>query len=195
MPRRKNELKKETRAKRPKKSVKKNVRVVNRSAEDKPREDKINAVNLKFEEPLEVFPNPEEVEKNKRLVMWSGVTFFMLAIIVIWVLNIKNIFQATPETAKSDFNWEEISDNFSRSMEEAKKGIDEVKDIASEENATSTPAVLPSDEAASATPSGDGSSPEAGNAIASSTDESAEKVDLKELRKKIEELERKLQGE
>jgi len=191
MPRRKNELKKETRVKWPKKSVKKNVRVVNRSAEDKPREDKINAVNLKFEEPLEVFPNPEEVEKNKRLVMWSGVTFFMLAIIIIWAINIKSVFKAAPETAGSDLNWEEISENFSRSMEEAKKGIDEVKSIASE-NATTTPAVLPAGETASVAPAGDDSGLEAGSAIASSTNESAEQVDLKELREKIEELERKL---
>ncbi len=192
MPRRKNELKKETRVKRPKKSVKKNVRVINRSAEDKPREEKINAVNLKFEEPLEVFSNPEEVEKNKRLVMWSGVTFFMLAIVIIWAINIKSVFKAAPETAGSDFNWEEISENFSRSMEEAKKGIDEVKSIAGEENATTTPAVLPAGGAASSTSTSDVAGSDAGNAIASSTDESADQVDLKELRKKIEELEKKL---
>jgi hypothetical protein len=79
-------------------------------------------------------------------------------------------------------------------MEEAKKGISEVKNIAGEEDATSTPATLPSDGAASSTPSGDAASPETGSGIASSTDASAEQVDLKELRNKIEELEKRLEG-
>jgi len=34
----------------------------------------------------------EKVERDKKLMMWAGVSFFMVLILALWVLNIKSIF-------------------------------------------------------------------------------------------------------
>jgi hypothetical protein len=146
----------------------------------------------KAEEPLSEIEYAEKLEKEKRIVMWSGVAFLMLAIIIIWFLNIRNVFRAIPQSNAGDsLDWKEITDNFSKSMDEAKSSFEEIRKLP-EQAATSSPAVLPDDDSASGIPSGG----EKNSAAISPTDVSdpAEQADLSELKKKIDELEKKLQA-
>lgn len=71
-----------------------------------------------------------KVEQDKRLMMWAGVCFFMVLILFFWILNIKNIFKINEvgnNNKEERFNWQEISDEFSKTMEELKEGLGEIK--------------------------------------------------------------------
>ncbi|MFA6171507.1 MAG: hypothetical protein WCW77_05945 [Patescibacteria group bacterium] len=194
MPRRKKEgEKKAAKSKRepgkPKKSfIKVNLINVKKKAE---RENEERLVNLREKE-AENFQNEtenyEKVERSKRLVMWSGVSFFMLVIVVVWFFNIRSVFQVS-SSSQSNFDWNAISNDVSKSMEEAKKGFEEIKKASemastspsslenSAPTASSTPATLPKEET---------------SAVATSSPDEAGQADLKELKKRIDELEQKL---
>ena len=78
----------------------------------------------------------EKIERDKRLMMWAGVTFFMVLIFGAWVFNLKNIFKTTENT---DINnsavqeWDKIADEFTKTLEKVKEGMAELKEIETEE--------------------------------------------------------------
>ncbi len=78
----------------------------------------------------------ERMERDKRLMMWAGVTFFMVLIFGAWVFNLKNIFKTTENT---DINnsavqeWDKIADEFTKTLEKVKEGMAELKEIETEE--------------------------------------------------------------
>ena len=78
---------------------------------------------------------------DKRLIMWSGISFFMVLILLFWFLNIKNVFRNIKDSSSpSQFSWSEISDEFDKTMKQIKQGVDELKQLGMIANtSTSTP--------------------------------------------------------
>ena len=95
-----------------------------------------------------------KIEREKRLIMRSGVTFFMMLIVFFWVINVKNLFK---NTEAQNFNnlpsaeWQDIEDEFSETMEEIKSRLSELKPEVNlnEANSTTSPSQaqqLPADD-------------------------------------------------
>jgi hypothetical protein len=148
------------------------------------------------------------LEKSKRIIMWSGVTFFMLLIGSIWIYILTGNIN---EGANADNNGAtaELKENLSKSLSEFKDSMEafkELKDnIASSSTTTlektdqgyissSTPSKEISDSQASSTIFAPASLPRAAN-IGTSTlkNKNTGNNDLAELKKKLGELEKKLQ--
>ncbi|MFH1427694.1 MAG: hypothetical protein ABIG60_04175 [Patescibacteria group bacterium] len=70
-----------------------------------------------------------KIEQDKKLMLWSAITFFMILILVFWAMNFDKIFSISqPENqTKSEFDWNKISEEFSQTMSEVRKGIGEIK--------------------------------------------------------------------
>lgn len=85
-----------------------------------------------------------KADRDKRFILWSGVVFFMILIFVFWIFNIKNTIQISQGGDKEDFDFNNISNGFSESVEQMKKDLAELKNFSSpktpEEISTSTPA-------------------------------------------------------
>lgn len=120
------------------------------------------------EKHIEHEAHKQRTEQDKRLMMWAGVSFFMVVILFVWILNFKNTFKTIEanNTNTTNFEWSEITDTFSQTMDEVKKGLAELR----EGTGTTTPNVLPENED-----------------IATSTEE-----DIKELQERLKDLEEKL---
>jgi len=67
----------------------------------------------------------KEIEKEKNLVMWSGVTFFMLLILFFWVYNTKLVFRKIAEESPKypDFELNKLSEDISKTIKEVEKNI------------------------------------------------------------------------
>jgi hypothetical protein len=84
-----------------------------------------------------------EVEREKKLIMCAGTAFFMILIISVWIFNMRSVFKSTKaktgdNTAQVQLN--EITDEFSKNMEQIKQGLKEIKSLekdASAQNETS----------------------------------------------------------
>ncbi len=67
-----------------------------------------------------------EAEKYKNLIMWSGVSFFMILIVFVWTLNIKKILNAgVAENLASFASNSELTEN----LEQLKNNLDDFKKI------------------------------------------------------------------
>ena len=80
-------------------------------------------------------------ERNKRLLMWIGVTFFMLVIVIFWVAGLKAttspIFQEKSDDRELDIK--QTKDDLTRVMDRVINGIDDLKQQANQINASGTP--------------------------------------------------------
>lgn len=87
----------------------------------------------------------EFVERDKRLIMWTGVTFFMVLILFVWITNTKKIFNtiSTNEDVE-EFNWDEIRKGFDETMNDFKEGMEELNNL--DQQATTTSEELNSTE-------------------------------------------------
>lgn len=73
-----------------------------------------------------------KVEREKGLIMYTGIAFFMILIISVWIFNMKSVFKSTKaktgdNTAQAQLN--EITDEFSKNMEQIKEGLKEIKSL------------------------------------------------------------------
>jgi len=103
-----------------------------------------------------------KIDHDKKIIMWSGVSFFMVVIFGFWLFNISLVFKRQPVSeAKSQLNIEDITENFNKTMEEINKNLNKYdsltatsspSEIASSTGATSS-AVLPDTESSTSTPS------------------------------------------
>ncbi len=121
--------------------------------------------------------DPEKIERDKRLMMWAGVTFFMVLIFGVWIFNIKNVFKTIENTDTNSSavqEWDKIADEFSATLEKVKEGMAELKEVETEEDGRDV-------FSESATTTDD--------AIVSEDDK------IEELKKRLEELESKVGGE
>lgn len=71
-------------------------------------------------------PDSEKIEKDKKLIMYSGVAFFMMLFIAFWFLNIKSIFNSR-QNGDSGAQLKEISGQFRDSIKDLKENIKEIK--------------------------------------------------------------------
>ncbi|MBU0898160.1 MAG: hypothetical protein ABIJ83_03070 [Patescibacteria group bacterium] len=70
------------------------------------------------------------IEQDKKIVMITGVTFFMVLIISFWLLNIKNTFQLdSTKVSENNFNWAEMKKGLNDITVETKKSIKEIKNL------------------------------------------------------------------
>lgn len=86
----------------------------------------------KKNEQAPAYIDSEKIEREKKLIMRAGIAFFMILIISVWIFNIKNVFESTK--AKMDDNaartqLNEITDEFSKNMEQIKQGLEEIKSL------------------------------------------------------------------
>lgn len=78
----------------------------------------------------------EKVDRDKRLIMWTGVTFFMLLIVVVWIFSMKyQLEQVRIENSNSESSqdWRELSDEVGEKMAEIISGFKKIKSF--EQNA------------------------------------------------------------
>lgn len=101
--------------------------------------------------PKETLKTYEEVERNKQVIMWSGIVFFMVLITFFWVNNTKRVVRESRENLVSEgqleTEWDYLVDNLSDKINEMKSGLDTIKSF--ESGATSSPnnlSTLPGDE-------------------------------------------------
>lgn len=70
----------------------------------------------------------EKHDKDKKIVIITGVTFFMVLIFGFWLLNIKNIFQFnSPKINNNKISFIEIQKELDKATIKVKEGIDEIK--------------------------------------------------------------------
>lgn len=80
----------------------------------------------------------QKIEREKKLIMWSGVTFFMVVIFGLWIFNINLVLKRQPVSQeKSQLDIEDIANNFNNTMNEISKSLNNYDSIASS-TATST---------------------------------------------------------
>lgn len=73
-----------------------------------------------------------KVEREKKLIMHTGIAFFMILIISVWIFNMKTVFKSTKaetgdNAARTQLN--EITDEFSKNMERIKQELKEIKSL------------------------------------------------------------------
>lgn len=63
-------------------------------------------------------------ERDKRLVMWTGVSFFMILIVFLWFINTKKVFNRINENNKiQNIESSEVSDKIDKTFEEIKEKL------------------------------------------------------------------------
>ncbi len=130
----------------------------------------------------------EKIEKDKKMMLIAGVSFFMVLIGGFWIYNIKQVFQQTAESIENNSeisSLAEMTDELSGKIVEMKNGLEKIKEFENQsENATTTMfatttlQVLPESEILSST--------------TISTTTLSQKLELEILKQKIKELEDKI---
>lgn len=71
----------------------------------------------------------DKVERDKRMILWAGVSFFMILILVVWIFSFKKVLKKINAQSDRDnnLNWTEITNDFSQTMDKMKQGLAEVK--------------------------------------------------------------------
>jgi hypothetical protein len=76
--------------------------------------------------------NIPKAEKDKIILMWSGVAFFMILIVGFWIFSFKQTIGSNTKTDDKSFDWSEINkmtDELSKNYSETKNQIAEMKQI------------------------------------------------------------------
>ncbi len=75
--------------------------------------------------------DPERIEREKRFIIWSGVTFFMLLIVFFWFLNLGHPFRVAETVKDDDFSktWQELSDDLVGRMEEMQTDLTRINEL------------------------------------------------------------------
>ena len=75
----------------------------------------------------------ERMEKDKRLIMWSGIIFFIVLIIGFWLMNIKSILRINSSSQSKDsngqINWNSFRDELNKTMVEIKQRLSEINQL------------------------------------------------------------------
>lgn len=90
-----------------------------------------NLNTIEFEK--EVFITEEEVEKDekkKNLIMWIGVTFFMVLIMVVWGYNMKNTIKKTAlNNPNNSGDLADITKEFEKTLKEVKTETGSINEL------------------------------------------------------------------
>lgn len=84
-------------------------------------------------------------DKGKRMLMWCGVSFFMIIISFFWIMNLRYTFKVSAQTKEENSSLHELKEvkqDFSKTLDEIKKGFSEVKKIIKDVNIASTTKVI-----------------------------------------------------
>ncbi|MDD4332696.1 MAG: hypothetical protein PHT51_01130 [Patescibacteria group bacterium] len=150
----------------------------------KNEKSKIKNAQEKDENYVRIDVNQED--EGKRLLMWAGIIFFMAVIGFIWVINMGKVFEETKlksaDNQNSEINWEEMRTEFSKTMDEVKKNIGEIKELTV---STSTPL-----EISTSTELEDINAASSASDLQNSATLTPEELD--EFRSKLEELDKKI---
>lgn len=86
---------------------------------------------IKKERKIRKEDKSEKEERDKRMVMWLGIIFFMVLIIGFWIYNIRSVFRSdnTNNKSVSQFDWEKIKGEFRKATEEVKNNMAELKKL------------------------------------------------------------------
>lgn len=86
---------------------------------------------LEGKEAVFSFGQKQRENMQKKMIMWSGISFFMALVFVVWIFNTKKIFQETAMTAPQGEKQElgEIFQELDSVMQEAKEGLDSLGNI------------------------------------------------------------------
>jgi hypothetical protein len=72
----------------------------------------------------------EMVHKYKQMIIWSGVSFFMILIIFFWAVNIKKIIgSGIEEKAIDNSSFSELNEELSANLEAIKENLEDLKEI------------------------------------------------------------------
>ncbi len=90
----------------------------------------------------------ERMEKDKRLIMWSGIIFFIVLIIGFWLMNIKSILQINSfsqnKGSSSQINWNSFRDELNKTMTEIKQRLSEINQLQQTNQPSSSSQARPS---------------------------------------------------
>lgn len=95
-----------------------------------------------------------KVEKEKRFIMWSGITFFMILILVFWVYNTRQVMRNISQEADNEtiLDWQELGADVSTRLEQMRSDLDQIKALRTDSTSTPT-ATLPINEDVNTGPS------------------------------------------
>lgn len=85
-----------------------------------------------------------KAEREKGLIMYTGIAFFMILITSVWIFNMKSVFESTKAKAgdnAAQVKLNEITDEFSENMKQIKQGLEEIKSL--EKNSSAQNEILP----------------------------------------------------
>ena len=176
-----------------KKVIKKKRKRIFRRVKDKKIKPKTKKENLASRERDEVLY--EKVVRDKRFMMWTGVTFFMILITFFWIYNTRQVFEQSNIERNNDFSltdWQELTDEISEKMNQMKQDWENIESFS--EAGTGSPARLPDTSTSSAQDSGLVESEEQ-LLFSTSTEFEISQEELNKLKGKLEELEEKLKDE
>ncbi|MBI4812589.1 hypothetical protein HY798_04120 [Candidatus Falkowbacteria bacterium] len=87
------------------------------------------------------FARLDKSERDKKLIMWSGIVFFMVVILAGWIFSMKKMFKETElKGSNSEINWVKMAQDLDKTMDEMKKGLSQINS-AGPNMATSSSAV------------------------------------------------------
>jgi cytoskeletal protein RodZ len=71
----------------------------------------------------------QKEERDKHNALLTGVIFFMILIIVLWVINLKTIFTFAPAKQNDQLNVDQLTQDFQQAFNEAGTKMDQLKKI------------------------------------------------------------------
>lgn len=72
----------------------------------------------------------EKIEREKKMLMWVGVSCLMVIFFVVWIINLKYEFKVSlNKGAESGFNWNQTKIELDKAMTQVKQGLAEIKKI------------------------------------------------------------------
>jgi|GEM_PF-3065799 len=92
------------------------------------------AINRKKKTPTVLTPeHQEKLEREKRIAMWAGVTFFIILIAIVWAFNFRNVVNGvrtiSKQPAAAGIKIEDTVANFKDMMAETKKHMEELGNV------------------------------------------------------------------
>jgi hypothetical protein len=88
-------------------------------------------------------------DKNKKLIMWLGVSVIMAAVVIGWILNLNqivnsNAFVITPTNSQASVDFDNLKKNLEETIGEVKGGFKDLESLTPSSTATPTTTITPS---------------------------------------------------
>jgi len=135
-------------------------------------------------------------DERKNLIMWSGVSFFMILIVFVWVANIRHIINAGVEESRPDSAGQMAELNSALdAIKDSLSGFEEFKDkLGQLKDYTQTVTTTLSSQADGETASVSVQASEPAKTASTTFSEDPIEADSQAVKKKLEQLEDKLEG-